>query len=1385
MPIFRRIMAKQRKIGAIIALDGEKEFKSAVTACNKSLSTMKSEMALVSAQTEGNANSLEALSKKHDVLQKILDEQIRKEDEVRKGLDHAEQDYKKVGSELEQYKNKLSEAQETLKKMESSQDTSKESTEEQRKVVKELSTTVENGEKTYQRAESRVLDWKKSLNTAEAQTITATRALNENTAYMKEAEAATDQCATSIDKFGDKTKDLKNEIYDVGKIIEVNLVNTAVDAAKNLLETGFESAIAGAAELQDAQNQLQASTGSTAQEMKKYSGVMEELYKNNYGDSIEDVANSMGLVKQYTNETDPDKIKALTENALALNDVFGIDLNEGIRAVDTLMDEMGLSADEAFDLIAKGAQNGLDQSGELADNLTEYTALWKQAGFSAEEMFTIMQNGLDSGAYNLDKVNDFVKEFGISLSDGRIEDNLSSFSKGTKGLFKQWKNGEASTKQVFTSVINDLSKMENKQEALTLASSVWSALGEDNAMEMITALNDVNDAYSDVEGTMNDIKKIKYDSVSNAWKTMGRTFQTDVAVPVMEKFLPAAQEGMELLTENIDKVVPVATAAGTAVGTMFVVKKAKDTISDIKELAVGIASVVTAMTGQTVATEAATVAQSGLNLAMLANPATLVVGGLVALTAAVAIFAGDSETARDAAFELADAADEVNESAGKAAESLNEATAGIEEAMSGNSASEATAYKLIDELEELQNKTKLTTAEQGRMKTVIGELNTMFPDMGLEIDSVTGKLSMGSEEIKEYVKNSLEMAKIEAVQKAVKETTEKLVDAEIKQTEAQQQLNETTKAIEDIQKKRQEAEQAVVDKNNELKEAQEAYNEALATGKGNIEELTVKIMDQSEAQIEYNGTMMNVSEAYRVMAEDEELLTQKKAEQQEAQENLNDSVTTAQDQINTYTGYLEANAQATEANTQATDANTEAETRKQEASAASIETAGQELEAYNALSQQQQEMAVSVTNTVLTMQESVQSALQSQMNMFEEFNGGIEISKETLLTNMQSQIDGVQNWEQSLTALAEKGVDEGILQKLADMGPQGSTYVDAFNQMTADELAYANEMWGQSIDIQNMGDQWGQELTQAVGELAAGGEEDWKSLAETMGLQANESGQYVVQGLITGMQNAQELAKQEGEDLGVKTVDAVDKGAGVASPSTKTKQTGVYMVEGLVNGIKLLMPRAESKGTSLGENTVTAISTAITKGINTVSAAAQELGINMTQTLQRSVNTNEAYNMGLNLAYGLANGIYGGRSAVVSAIQDMCTTAVNQARSSLDIHSPSKVFAGIGKMAAQGFSDGYTQKTTEVSKAVQQSISSMLKSTSDMVSSSKTKTAEKSSTGKPNNSGEYPDKLVIEIPIYIAEGITRTEVEEVALSAINKKQTRRYVAKGVRVRAKA
>ena len=206
--------------------------------------------------------------------------------------------------------------------------------------------------------------------------------------------------------------------------------------------------------------------------------VMKQIKGDNYGEDYQDVADAMAEVIQTMGQLDDTEMVNVTESAITLRDVFGMDVNESIRAVDVMMNTMGVDAQKAFDLITTGAQNGLNRSGELVDNITEYGQLWGQAGFSAEEMFAILDNGLNSGAYNLDKVNDYVKEFGNSLADGRIQDNLSSFSADTQNLFAQWQKGEASTRDVFYSVINDLSEMENQQQAVTLASTVWSALGE-------------------------------------------------------------------------------------------------------------------------------------------------------------------------------------------------------------------------------------------------------------------------------------------------------------------------------------------------------------------------------------------------------------------------------------------------------------------------------------------------------------------------------------------------------------------------------------------------------------------------------------------------------------------------------------------------------------------------------------------------------------------------------------------------------------------------------------------------------------------------------------------------------------------------------------------
>lgn len=381
------------------------------------------------------------------------------------------------------------------------------------------------------------------------------------------AEKSFEATGTSVDQFSEKLQ-------------KVMATAGLAYGAKEITEIGTD--------YEQAMKQVAAVTGAGTEEMNAMSDSIQKIYTSGIGKNLEEVAGAAALVKQQFGDIDSSTLEQITQDAIAMSGIFGTDLNETLRGVNALMNNMGLSAEEAFDYIAKGTQNGLDKSGELSDNLAEYSQIWEQAGFSAEEMFSILQNGLDSGAYNLDKVNDFVKEFSISLSDGRIAENVDKFSLGTRNLFAEWQNGKASQKDVFNSIISDLSNMTDQQEALSIASSVWSALGEDNAMKVITSLNNVNDTYSDVKGTMESIEEINYDNFADKTAALKRKVEMDVIIPITQKYMPKIEKAIDYVAEHLDEIVEHAKPIAAGIAAAFAVKKIVDfgttTVNTVKTI---------------------------------------------------------------------------------------------------------------------------------------------------------------------------------------------------------------------------------------------------------------------------------------------------------------------------------------------------------------------------------------------------------------------------------------------------------------------------------------------------------------------------------------------------------------------------------------------------------------------------------------------------------------------------------------------------------------------------------------------------------------------------------------------------------------------------------
>lgn len=392
----------------------------------------------------------------------------------------------------------------------------------------------------------------------------------------KETKTTNDSVQKSVSGLGDK---IKNSIGGIGDSIKDSVSSIAEpfdDVAgqiglsfSSLAKAGVVGAIVGigtaavnsAMSVEDAMKKFQAQTGTATEELKGYQDIMENIYTSNYGDSVEDVADSMAKVKQQMEGINDTDLQTVTEGVLTLRDTFDMDFDETLRGTKQLMEQFGISADEALDLMAKGGQEGLDYTHELGDNVAEYAGKFAQAGYSANDYFQLLKNGTQDGAYNLDKVNDAINEVTTRLADGTIEDSLGSFSKETQNTFKAWQNGQATQKDVIDSIVNDIKNCTNEQEKMTLSATAFGTMGEDANTKFIESLSSVGDEFENVNGTMEGVKETMGSSLSSQFEELTRNIEM-VVVPLGEALIPLLNMVVSILGGVMSILAPIFEGVG-------------------------------------------------------------------------------------------------------------------------------------------------------------------------------------------------------------------------------------------------------------------------------------------------------------------------------------------------------------------------------------------------------------------------------------------------------------------------------------------------------------------------------------------------------------------------------------------------------------------------------------------------------------------------------------------------------------------------------------------------------------------------------------------------------------------------------------------------------
>lgn len=391
-------------------------------------------------------------------------------------------------------------------------------------------------------AEINTSNWQKGVSDIDSGTDKIKKSANEADEAIEHIGDSTTETSkkseTLKDSFSNALDGISSLAENVGVSLPTNLLKVApFAAAAAAVGSAIATGVTSALDTINLQGTLQAKLGSGSQAAKNAGVVAGNLYNDGWGESLEDIGNTVATVSQAIRGIGQDDLQVVSRATELWSQTFDTDVSEGVRGVKVLMDQFGLSSRDATDLMTKGMQNGLNYTGELADNLSEYSGRWAEAGVSAQDYFSMLQAGVDNGAYSLDKVGDFLNEFLTSLSDGRMEESIASFSQGTQDVFNTYKNGGATAQQVLNAVIGEMNGMTNETQRATIASTLWSSLGEDNAWGMIGALANVTNGYGDVSGAtlqaMNDSQTLgqQFDSVT---RTMSSALGT-VFMPVMQQ----------------------------------------------------------------------------------------------------------------------------------------------------------------------------------------------------------------------------------------------------------------------------------------------------------------------------------------------------------------------------------------------------------------------------------------------------------------------------------------------------------------------------------------------------------------------------------------------------------------------------------------------------------------------------------------------------------------------------------------------------------------------------------------------------------------------------------------------------------------------------------
>ena len=1178
----------QKKIGAKIVIDGEQEFRQALVQSKNAMKEFESEMKLVTSQFKNNEKSMEALKSKQQVYQKQQQELTKQSKLLVEQIQKASKEYEKASKVQEQQAEKIKKLEKALSEAKKEYGDSSEEVQRLEAELSEANEEYAKQERCITNLSTKISKWNTDLNNTQTELIETDRALDETNEAIEHYDDNLEDAEAETKKFGivmgDASTNTESLRVSLGSLVSAQVVVDVLRNCARAIKDVATAAVDVGMQFEQSMSKVEALSGATGDSLQQLSDKAREMGATTMFSASEsaEAFSYMALAGW-----DVEQMLEGIEPVLSLAAAANMDLAEASDIVTDYLTAFGLKAEDAghfADAMTTAMSTSNTTVELLGDSYKNCAATCASLGIEMEDVTAVlatMANAGVKGAESGTALNSILTRLATNTKD--CNDKLHAYGVEVYDLSTGKMNS-------LSTILNDLSKVWGdltQQEQAALAKSI---AGVSHYSQFQTIMQGVSEAAKEGGQSFDDYAAALRDC-DGAAAAMAKTMQDNLAGDIT--ILKSALEGLGIATEGVfdDAFREAVQGATDAVAQL------ERSVSD-GDLGVSLAELGDAFANLT--QNLVESAEEGLpgfidGLTWLVNNLGTIGDTIQVVAAAFVTYkvAALAATIATEGFTLALDANPI----GLAAAAIVGLTAATIELCKADNEIEIEQSKEIKETEnlirsseELNNKIKDSTKSR---KDEIAQLNAqgdaakkLVSELFNETTTQERRGQVLAELKSIYPELNAQMDEHGNILGATQAQMEQYIETSLQMAKVEAAKEHLT----EIAKEQFEAEQKLAEIEKQVSDAVQEVGKAEAD----------RLVD-AQKHVDMNGNLVETYDEYDEAAKQAKESLEGLRGQEEETKN---TVTELGEEYQRTLDYIDNNAPIDEA----------ADSTENLAGAAD--------DAAKETAEMKEEMD--------KLAESIANSIENSLDLTKKWSQDWTTSTHDMKENIDSQIEGVQNWAKNFETLADTSkvaIDQNVMKYLAEMGTEGAGLVQELVN-TLNESPKELEGWAESMaEYLSLEDSVSERVKESYRDCIAGGIESAKEALTDSSGELTEATDAMVEVLEEGMKEAGEKggkamaeSLQESSNANVKPAaqkvgDDVIKGIQdkTGTDGAKVKEIGQKADKALGEGLK--QGQAKTAANTVSQEIVDEMA-------NVLSAeAGDEIGSNFMNALGEAIQS--------------------------------------------------------------------------------------------------------------------------------------------------------------------